>query len=275
MSSPPPGSLPGSLPGSPPGSPPDAPLGEELLRLASADNFRDLTGPGHRTADGRALRPGLAYRSNELVLSEEDAVRVAGLGVTAILDLRGAEEIAAHPDARVAGAAWEHLEVPGIPLEEVAALDDRARAEAVMDDVYRGFVRHPGARAAFAELLRRLATADAPLVFHCTAGKDRTGWAAMLALRTCGVPDDVVLDDYLATNRVSSRTREKYLAMVREHLGEAHVEVYERVMVADQRYLAAGLEAVADDYGDLDGYLRSGLGLDDATLDALRARLVE
>jgi len=256
-------------------SPPEPPLGEELLRLGSADNFRDLTGPGHRTRDGRALRPGLVYRSNELVLTEEDADRVAGLGVTAILDLRHADEIAAHPDAQVAGAAWEHLEILGIPMEEVATLDDPGRAEAVMLDVYRSFVRHPGARAAFATLLRRLATAEAPLVFHCTAGKDRTGWAAVLALHVCGVPDDVVLDDYLATNRVSTKTREKYLGLVREHLGAAQVEVYERVMVADEAYLAAGLEATTADYGSLDGYLSSGLGLTDDDLDALRARLVE
>jgi len=145
----------------------------------------------------------------------------------------------------------------------------------VMHDVYRGFVRHPGARAAFATLLTRLATAEDPLVFHCTAGKDRTGWASVLLLGICGVADDVLLDDYLATNRISSRTREKYLGLVREHLGEDKVEVYERVMVADERYLAAAYDAVTSDFGSIAGYLGSGLGLGDHTLDALRARLVE
>jgi protein-tyrosine phosphatase len=255
--------------------PPDVPLGDELLRLGSADNFRDLTGPGHRTGDGRILRPGLVYRSNELALSEEDAARVADLGVTSIIDLRHAIEIDAHPDADVTGAAWEHLEIPGIPMDEVVTLDDAARAAEVMDEVYRGFVRNAGARAAFATLLGRIATAESPLVFHCTAGKDRTGWAAMLALGICGVPHEVVREDYLATNARSSATREKYLGMVREHMGEAYVEVYEKVLVAVGRYLDAGLDAVAADYGSLDDYLRSGLGLTEATLDALRARLVE
>ncbi|HWM75366.1 MAG TPA: tyrosine-protein phosphatase [Nocardioides sp.] len=164
---------------------------------------------------------------------------------------------------------------PGIPMEAVATLEDRPRAEEVMREVYRGFVRHPGARAAFATLLGRIAEAGAPLVFHCTAGKDRTGWAAVLVLGICGVPDDVVLDDYLATNRASGRTRDKYLGMVREHLGADKVAVYERVMVADERYLAAAFEAVETDYGSLAGYLGAGLGLTDPALDALRARLVE
>ncbi len=97
----------------------------------------------------------------------------------------------------------------------------------------------------------------------------------MLILGICGVPDDVVLDDYLATNRVSSRTREKYLEMVREHLGADKVEVYEPVLVADERYLTAAFEAVAADFGSLTGYLGAGLGLTDPALDAMRARLVE
>ena len=92
--------------------PPDAPLGEELVRLASADNFRDLTGPGHRTADGRALRPGLVYRSNELALTDDDAARVADLGVTTILDLRHADEIARPCGRRRAGRG---VGAPGDP----------------------------------------------------------------------------------------------------------------------------------------------------------------
>lgn len=254
---------------------PDAPLGEELLRLGSADNFRDLTGPGLRTSEGRRLRPGVVYRSNELALTDEDAARVAGLGVTAILDLRHADEIALHPDATVPGATWEHLEIPGIPMEQVATLDTRAAADELMLDVYRGFVRHEGARAAFATILRRIAEAEAPLVFHCTAGKDRTGWAALLALTICGVPEDTIRADYLVTNERSSGTRDKYLGMVRDHMGEALVEVYERVLVADEHYLDTALAAVAEDYGSLEEYVVRGLGLAGDTLDALRARLVE
>jgi protein-tyrosine phosphatase len=160
-------------------------------------------------------------------------------------------------------------------MEQVVMLDSRARADELMLDVYRGFVRHPGARAAFGTLLTRIATADAPLVFHCTAGKDRTGWAAVLALTICGVPDDVVRADYLVTNERSGDTRDKYLGMVREHMGEDKVEVYERVLVADERYLDTALAVATEDFGSLEGYVATGLGLTDDTLDALRARLVE
>lgn len=251
-----------------------AELGEELVRLASADNFRDVTGPGYTTADGRPLRAGVLFRSNELGLTDEDAATIAGLGITAIFDLRGADEVEAHPDAPVPGATWTHLEVKGIPMESVAALDTVAAGDEVMRAVYRGFVVHPGARESFADLLTRLSKADAPRLFHCTAGKDRTGWASALLLHIAGVTDDVVLADYLLTNTVSSATRDKYLGMVREHLGADKVAVYERVMVADEAYLTAAYDAVSASYGSLDGYLTDGLGLSDDTLAALRSRLV-
>lgn len=251
-------------------------LGEELLRLSSADNFRDVAGVGepYRTTDGDVVRRGVLFRSNELQLTDADARSLGELGITAVYDLRNHHEIDAHPDVEVPGALWHHLEVRGIPMDEVSVLETPAGAREVMHDVYRGFVDREEARAAFAELLTRIGEADGPQLFHCTAGKDRTGWAAVLVLHVLGVPDDVVLEDYLLTNTFSSRTREKYLALVREHLGEDKVEVYERVMVADADYLRTAYDAVEASYGSLGSYLRVGLGLDDGVLDRLRDRLL-
>jgi protein-tyrosine phosphatase len=253
----------------------DGELGEELVRLASADNFRDVTGPdtAYAAADGRLLRRGVAYRSNELQLSHGDAETLARLGVAAILDLRSDHEVEAHPDVAVPGAAWRHLEVKGIPMEAVGDLADRATAHDVMLQVYRGFVEIEGARSAFAGVFREVADADGGVLFHCTAGKDRTGWAAALLLHLAGADDATILEDYLLTNTFSSATREKYLGLVREHLGVDKVDVYERVMVADEEYLQAGYDAAAAAYGDRMGYLREGLGLDDGLLERLRDRM--
>lgn len=246
---------------------------EELVRLASADNFRDVAGPGYATGGG-AMRRGVCFRSNELTLTDEDATAIRDLGITAIYDLRDEHEVSAHPDAPVPGATWRHLEVKGIPMEAVATLESRERADEVMRDVYRAFVDHLGAREAFGTLMAAVADADAPQLFHCTAGKDRTGWASVLLMHVAGVAEADILAAYLLTNTVSTATRDKYLAMVHEHLGEDKVPVYERVMVADERYLQAAYDAVAASYGSLDTYLRDGLGLDDGTLERLRMRLI-
>ena len=247
--------------------------GEELVRLASADNFRDVTGPGYRSHDGTPLRAGVLYRSNELGLTHEDATTLAGLGVAAIYDLRGAHEIEAHPDVAVPGAVNEHLEVGGIPMEEVAALASVDEADRVMHRVYAGFVEDAGGRAAFSALLHRLAHADRPQLFHCTAGKDRTGWAAALVLHVAGVPRDLIVEDYLHTNDRSADTRDKYLGLVRAHLGGDKVPVYERVLAADESFLATGWAAAEAAYGSLDGYLADGLGLGPDVRGRLRSRL--
>ncbi len=254
----------------------EAELGEELVRLASADNFRDVTGPdaAYVAADGTPLRRGVAYRSNELQLTDADAATIAGLGVAAIYDLRTTHEVEAHPDVEVAGATWQHLEVGGIPMVEIETLTSREAAGDVMRQVYRSFVEAPAARAAFGRLLRHVADAeDGATLFHCAAGKDRTGWAAALLLHVAGVDDETILEDYLLTNSFSSATREKYLGLVREHLGEDKVPVYEVAMLVSEDFLQEAYDALAASYGDRAGYLRDGLGLDDDCLERLRANL--
>jgi protein-tyrosine phosphatase len=252
----------------------DAPA--ELLRLASADNFRDVAGDGagYPARDGRRVRRGLFYRSNELQLADEDAASLAGLGIRTIHDLRSAFEIEAHPDVEVPGAAWRHAEVAGIPMETVATLADVDSAVRVMHQVYDAFVRSPEARTSYAALITELATGELPQLFHCTAGKDRTGWAAALLLEVAGVDRGTILADYLLTNDVSSATREKYLALVAEHLGPEKVAVYEPTMVVETAYLQTAYAAADEDYGSVEGYLTDGLGLDADLLARLRSRLL-
>ena len=202
-----------------------------------------MTGPdsAYVAADGRPLRRGVVYRSNELQLSHADAATIARLGVTAIYDLRSTHEIEAHPDAEVPGATWHHVEVGGIPMVQLEELTSREAADEVMRRVYRSFVEAPEARAAFAQLLRHIAEAERATLFHCAAGKDRTGWVAALLLHVAGVDDATILEDYLLTNSFSTATREKYLGLVREHLGEDKVPVYEVAMVVQGGLPPGGL----------------------------------
>ena len=251
------------------------PLPEELVRLASADNFRDVagTGAGYPVTGGR-MRRGVFYRANELQLTAVDADTLARLGVAMIHDLRSAMEVEAHPDVEVPGATWVHVEVAGIPTEMVQGLADADAAERVMREVYDAFVVSPEARASYSRLLTDLAAGPVPQLFHCTAGKDRTGWAAALLMEIAGADRATIMADYLLTNEVSAATRTKYLGMIAEHLGEQAVAVYEPTMVVEEAYLQAAYDRVAEHYGDIDGYLRAGLDLHDDVLAALRARLV-
>ena len=245
----------------------------ELLRLASADNFRDVAGPGYAGADGRELRAGVFYRSNELRLSGEDLAALSGLGLTSIIDLRADIEIERHPDPSVPGAVWRHFDVIGIPMEEVAALQTHAQAVELMDRVYSGFVESAKSRAGFGGVLRALAEGG-PQVFHCTAGKDRTGWVSALLQHIAGVPDAVIESDYLLTNELTAVSRARVEAEISKHLGEHGVEIFEPTLVADPEYLTSAYASIEKLYGDRATYLREGLGLDEAVLDRLRGLLV-
>ena len=239
------------------------------LNLAGASNFRDLGGyPGK---DGRLVRWRQIFRSNHLGhLTEADIEVLRPLGLKSAFDFRGSEERV----AAMCGLA--EIAVHSLPIEPtvVAALRARlaggvalspADALDVMRDSYRNYVRYntPSFRALFAHLLED----RAPLVIHCTAGKDRTGFACALILHAPGVPDEVIAEDYLLTNRFYRRDPGASSDLpedVRQVLGSVEAS-----------FLAAAFEAISADYGDLEGYFGDGLGLGAGERATLQARYLE
>lgn len=245
----------------------------EVLRLASADNFRDVAGTGYATRSGGRVNQGVFYRSNELRLTDDDAATLRDLGLRAVLDLRTEMEIERHRDREIDGSTWHHFDVIGIPMEEVWGLDEREKALEVMHRVYASFVEAPHSREEFGALFRQLATGG-PQLFHCSAGKDRTGWVASLLLHIAGVDDATIESDYLSTNALSAGSRGRVEALIAEARGDEFVDVLEPTLVADVDYLRTGWAAVKKEYGDRTSYLREGLGLDAETVERLRDLLV-
>jgi protein-tyrosine phosphatase len=135
----------------------------------------------------------------------------------------------------------------------------------VMRDSYRGYVAHntPRFRALFAHLLQD----RAPLVIHCTAGKDRTGFACALILHTLGVSDDVIAEDYLLTNQFYRRD-----PSVSSDLPD---EVRQVLGTVQASFLAAAFQTIDAGYGSLDNYLRDGLGIGQAEREVLRELYLE
>jgi protein-tyrosine phosphatase len=245
----------------------------EALRLGSAENFRDVAGPGYATRDGDAVHRGVFYRSNALIVDDADADTLASAGLRAVLDLRSQWEIEQHPDRSIDGADWHHYDVLGIPLEGVTDVREPAQATEIMRQVYTRFVTDAGAREQFGGLFRQLATGG-PQVFHCTHGKDRTGWVASLLLHIAGVDDATIVEDYLLSNEHTRKIRADMEDTMRALRGPDLVEIFAPAMVVDLDYLETAWDAVAREYGDRAAYLRDGLGLDDDTLGSLRVLLV-
>jgi protein-tyrosine phosphatase len=236
------------------------------FHLQGASNFRDLG--GYATRDGRALRWRQIFRSNHLGhLTPADVDIVRGLGVKSAFDFRGVEE------RKGTDCAVEEIAVHSLPIEPtvVAALRARLQARAlssadaleIMRESYRGYVRLN--THSFRELFARLVDdKTAPLVIHCTAGKDRTGFACALILHALGVPDQVIGEDYLLTNRFYRRDPNAS--------PDLPADVQNAIGSVQASYLAAGFEAVRAEYGDLESYFRDGLGLGPVERNELEAR---
>lgn len=242
--------------------------------LPSAENFRDVAGTGHPTRDGHRMRTGELFRANQLSLSDEDVRALAPLGLRAVHDLRRHDEVERHPDVVPPGATWRHHDVLGVAAVDAATFTDPGQTVAMMERLYTDFVRNPRSRTAFGTLFRHLAHDEGAHLFHCTSGKDRTGWAAALLLRLAGVDEELVLADYLLSNELTRTQRAGFEESIAEALGDHRVVVLAPVLEVRPEYLERSTRLLEEDYGDLDGYLRAGLGLGAEDVVALRARLL-
>lgn len=248
--------------------------GDELRRLASARNFRDVagSGEGYPTATGR-MRRGVFFRSSQLTLTPEDVSQVSGLGLAAIHDLRSAEEVERHPHVPVGRAQWRHHPVPGLPTDAVSGSTDPAVTHELMCDTYRAFVTSETSRATLGRLLAVTAQTPGPQLFHCVSGKDRTGWVVMLLQHIAGVSPETIMADYLLSNELGTVSREMAEALIQAHYGVERVAVYEPSFIVHPDFIQAGLDEAARSFGDLDGYLHAGLALSPAMRTMLAERL--
>lgn len=228
------------------------------LPMAGATNFRDLG--GYAGLDGRVVKWRRIFRSDHLAgLTATDQALLAELGVSRAIDFRGKAEGAAHAYA-IPGVAYHPLVIEPTVVQRALELQATGRtltaqdAVGLMQQTYRGFVHENAPR--FAELFRLLLASDAPTVFHCTAGKDRTGFAAALILLALGVPRDTVMQDYLLTNNLYRRP-----PGMGSHAPEEVLAVLWRVQ---EEFLDAALHMVDQDYGGVQTYLVEVLGVDAA-----------
>lgn len=231
-------------------------------------NFRDLG--GHAARNGARVRHGLFFRSPApLGLSPEDAARIAALEPAAIVDFRGRAEAAL--EGMPAGLAARRVHLPVEPrlLGELRALAERGAltAEAAgiaMAGGYRSYVTEHA--AVFADFLALLAVhAGRPVIWHCSAGKDRTGFASALLLTLLGVEAAAVEADYLLT-------AERWQPL--PHHRAAVPEAAQAVLFGvDRAWLAAAMAALAETHGSAEDFAREAIGAD--RLAALRAASLE
>ncbi len=236
------------------------PIDTPLLKFAP--NFRDLagiaaiyggTGYADTTANGGVMRTGVFYRSNALSqLSPADSQTLASAHIVLDIDLRTPAEIYNYPgvpasqwngpDLGPAGATHVNVNIFGTTYPPTSVPDP--------SNPYQSFVTNQGMAGAFGTVLLDLAHASGPALYHCSEGKDRTGWTSMLLETIAGVPQATIVQDYLASNLYFGQT------------------------VVHEQWLINGIAQIGTTYGSMNAYLMQGLGLTQADIYVLRAKMV-
>jgi protein-tyrosine phosphatase len=261
--------------------PPEVRESQRRLPVSGAANLRDLG--GYQTRDGHALRWGVLYRSDALAdLSDEDVAYLARLGLRRSVDFRSAGERERDPDRLPGEVSDVWMPISGTGLDP-SELRDRLLSGKVSADQAAGWLVEGNRafvgefREVYARFLRDLGDpSNLPTLFHCTAGKDRTGFAAALVLLALDVPRETAMRDYLLTNEYTGPKTQRMLRTIRiVSLFRADPNGVRPLFEARDSYLGAAFAAIDEIPGGTEGYLRDTLGIDGATRARLRANLLE
>jgi len=245
--------------------------------LTSAPNFRDLagisvsnggTGFVNPTSNNGVMRTGVFYRSSVLSLNDADWATISALNIGRDIDLRTPAEIAKKPDRVPTGATYTNINIFGTP-----SISSERTIQAIKT-AYREFVTNEIERKRLHDVLITLTHDTKANLFHCSAGKDRTGWTAAVLQSIAGVAPATIMNDYLATNNYTAAfVQSKWEAKHRRNpsLDEATVKA---LLGVQRSYLQTALDQVNSTYGSMDAYLTQGLGLSQANIRALRTKMV-
>lgn len=252
------------------------------LPIEGAPNFRDLG--GYRTGDGHRVKWGLLYRTDALSeLTDNDQRYLERLDIQRIVDFRVPDEAAQAPDRLPQSLAPRYMPMPVMFngqnynnfVKQLMNGDTKdLHLDKLLVDANRLFVEQ--GTPLFRDWLHGLMQTGGAQVFHCTAGKDRTGFAAAIFLLSLGVPEQTVMQDYLASNQYLREKNERSIWKMRIFsLFRADTDGVQQLMGVDPAYLQSAFDAMKKNYGSIDNYLREGLGVDDEFRTRLRARYLE
>ncbi len=254
-----------------------------LLNFEGITNFRDLG--GYPTADGRQVKWGVLYRAATLAESSKaDLASLQQLKLATLIDFRSAAEKEKEPDHLPDPTGFKVVEIPTLDEGNKAMVGEiMARIEsgnfdgfdpdALMLEANRQFASTFTPQ--FRQFMQTVLEADgAPIAWHCSAGKDRTGFAAAILLRILGVPQDVVMQDYMASRQHALESRRSQLLLLRVFKGEEAADKLAVLLGVEEAWLEAAFAEIDAKWGSFDNYVREGLGLTAADIAQLKATLL-
>lgn len=264
--------------------PADQRSAHRLLNFEGVSNFRDLG--GYSTQEGTQVKWGKLYRSGTFAeASRADLSGLSALGLDTVIDFRSSLEKTEEPDRLP--------DPPGFAVVDIPVLDDgnKALVGEIMARIesgnFDGFDPNQAMLTAnrqfageftpqFKQFMHTVLEANgAPVLWHCSAGKDRTGFAAAILLRVLGVPQQTIMQDYMASRAPALEARKSQLQMLELFKGEEAARKLAILMGVEEAWLQAGFAQIDTTWGSFDNYVRNGLQLSAVDIQRLRKNLLE
>ena len=224
--------------------------------LEGGYNFRDLG--GYSTKNGKTVQWKKIFRSDDLSnLSNADLDYLSDLSIATVVDFRSKEEALKAPNkipASVKNVFPFSINPGNMDITQITELFEKMPIEQIMEKIYHFLVQDEEIISQYRKFFALLQNSDnIPLVFHCSAGKDRTGMAAALFLNALGVDEKIIMDDYLLSNQY---IKNKYAPIV------AQKPHYKPFFEVESRYLKLSFDTIKDNYSTIDNYLEKVLNVD-------------
>jgi len=264
--------------------PPGEREAHRLLNFEGIPNVRDLG--GYAATDGRQVKWGVLYRAGSFAgATDSDLEKLAQLELGTFIDFRSALEREEEPDRLPEAPSFAVVDIPILDEGNEALVKEIATRiengdfdgfdpDALMMDANRQFADEFTPQ--FAQFLRSVIDAGGrPVLWHCTAGKDRTGFASAILLRILEVPQETVLQDYLASGEQALQARRSQMLMLRLFKGQEAADKVSVLLGVRQPWLEAAFSEIDTRWGDFDSYVRAGLGLSEEDISHLRHTLLQ
>jgi len=249
-----------------------------LLPMDGSHNTRELG--GYKTTDGKTIKWGKLFRSDKLSdISKTDQAYLQNLGIKKIVDFRSEQEKAEDPNIIPTGISYVEMpiSVDGAMRSKIEAVlkgETDREVQSFLIDANKEFVTNYA--DVYENFLRGLIDEDAPTLFHCTAGKDRAGFAAAITLIALGVSKEDVINDYMKTNTFTQERIEEILGQIElMSLYQSDVEILRPLLGVEQIYIETAFRTAEEKYGSLENFIRDGLNISDEDIQKLRNKFLE
>jgi len=245
-------------------------------------NFRDLG--GITSAENKRIKPKRLLRSGEIVQPNEEAIaRLVEHDLKTIVDFRSEHETANAPTHSFTDVQYINYDIMADSKENTASKEtwlkmlDPDNVDSIMKGLYRDFAISDAARNGYTKFIRDCINSnEGAILFHCAAGKDRTGFAAAILMKLLGVGDEDIQQDYLKTNEERKEANEHILDGYKQKgLSASQLVALATLYSVREEYLQAAFEAIDAEYGSFEEYVRDGLLISSSDIQTLREMYLE